>query len=341
MTAQDQDPEFLSALVRLGVVPPGTHPRITTLEGGVSSDIRLVELDGRRVCVKRALARLKVAQLWEAPIARNGYEWAWFEVAGAICPAAVPRLIAHDAEAGLFVMEYLEPTQYQLWKARLRDGIADPATAMSVGERLAQIHNATADRADIAARFATDDGFHAIRLEPYLLATARAHPDRAAALGALVETTATTRRVLVHGDVSPKNILIGPHGPVFLDAECAWFGDPAFDLAFCLNHLLLKCLWNRAATSGFLGCFEGLAARYLQLVAWEPPADLETRAARLLPGLLLARIDGKSPVEYITAETDKNLVRRVARRLLADPVARIAGVGDAWRDAMLDEAANS
>jgi len=341
VTAQDQDGELLSALVRLGVVPPASHPRITALEGGVSSDIRLVELDGRRLCVKRALPRLKVAQLWEAPIARNGFEWAWFEVAGAICPDAVPQLIAHDEAAGLFVMGYLEPAQYPLWKTQLRDGVADRATAASVGERLAQIHNATADRADIAARFATDEGFQAIRLEPYLLATARAHPDRAVALGALVEITAATRLVLVHGDVSPKNILIGPRGPVFLDAECAWFGDPAFDLAFCLNHLLLKCLWTPTASNGFLDCFEGLAARYLERVAWERPADLEARAARLLPGLLLARIDGKSPVEYITAETDKNLVRRVARRLLADPVARIAAVGHAWRDAILDKAETS
>jgi aminoglycoside phosphotransferase (APT) family kinase protein len=338
VTEQDQDRALLSALVRLGVVPAGAHPRITVLEGGVSSDIRLVELEGGPVCVKRALPRLKVAQLWEAPIERNGYEWAWFEVAASICPDAVPRLIARDADAGLFVMAYLDPARYQLWKARLRDGVAEPVTAAAVGERLALIHNATADRADIAARFATDQGFHAIRLEPYLLAAARAHPDRAASLGALVETTATTRRVLVHGDISPKNMLVGPHGPVLLDAECAWFGDPAFDLAFCLNHLLLKCLWNRAATRGFLACFDSLAERYLGLAAWEPVADLERRAARLLPGLLLARIDGKSPVEYITADADKDRVRRVARRLLADPVARVAAVSQAWRDAIGDEA---
>jgi aminoglycoside phosphotransferase (APT) family kinase protein len=317
--------------MRLGVVPPGAQSRIIALEGGVSSDIRLVEVDGARFCVKRALPRLKVAQLWEAPIARNGHEWAWFEVAGAICPESVPRLIARDAEAGLFVMAYLEPARYPLWKAQLRHGIAEPATAAAVGERLARIHTATADRADVAARFATDGGFHAIRLEPYLLAAARIHPDRAAALTELVETTATTRRVLVHGDVSPKNILVGPDGPVFLDAECAWFGDPAFDLAFCLNHLLLKCLWNRAAVPGFLACFASLAETYLERAAWEARAGLERRAARLLPGLLLARIDGKSPVEYITAEADKNRVRDIARRLLADPVERVAAVSRVWR----------
>src|SRR6516162_10852304 len=118
-----------------------------------------------------------------------------------------------------------------------------PATAAEVGRRLVRIHSKFARSPAAAAEFATDAIFHAIRLEPYLLATAQAHPDRAAALEKLAETTMRTKLTLVHGDVSPKNILVGPQGPVFIDAECAWFGDPAFDLAFCLNHMLLKCLW--------------------------------------------------------------------------------------------------
>src|ERR1700712_4309494 len=109
----------------------------------------------------------------------------------------------------------------------------------------------------------------------------------------LIETTIGNKHALVHGDVSPKNILAGPDGPVFLDAECAWWGDPAFDLAFCLNHLLLKCGWTPRAASGFLACFEALTASYLTGVDWELPEALEARAAALLPGLLLARVDGK------------------------------------------------
>jgi aminoglycoside phosphotransferase (APT) family kinase protein len=136
----------------------------------------------------------------------------------------------------------------------------------------------------------------------------------------------------VHGDVSPKNILIGPGGPIFLDAECAWYGDPAFDLAFCLNHLLLKCLWTPSATPGFLHGFDVLTKAYLAGVSWEPCGTLEARAARLLPGLLLARVDGKSPVEYLTDERDKDRARRVARALLAAPVERLDGVRAAWTE---------
>ena len=140
--------------------------------------------------------------------------------------------------------------------------------------------------------------------------------------------------MLVHGDVSPKNILQrpGPQGatPVFLDAECAWYGDPAFDLAFCLNHLLLKCLWVPPATAGFLAAFEAFHAAYLAGVDWEPREALESRTAALLPGLLLARVDGKSPVEYLTTEPQRDTVRRAAIPLLQAPVQRLGALREHW-----------
>jgi 5-methylthioribose kinase len=296
----------------------------------VSSEIWRIDLRQGAVCVKRALPRLRVAALWEAPVERNAYEVAWMEVAAEVDPVAVPRLRGHDASAGLFIMDFLDPHTHPLWKAELRNGHADPAVAAAVGERLVRIHAATAHRESIAMRFRTDDFFHALRLAPYLEATAERHPDAAAALRLLVHTTASTREALVHGDVSPKNILIGARGPIFLDAECAWYGDPAFDLAFCLNHLLLKCLWTPAASAGFARCFEALTAAYAGGVDWTEWATLERRAAHLLPGLLLARVDGKSPVEYLTDEAQKNIVRRVALALLAAPLPHLQGVLARW-----------
>ena len=321
---------IVGTLRQLGIAGASDAVQCRPLEGGVSSDIWLAELPGRTVCIKRALPRLKVAQLWEAPVARNQYEWEWFCTVERLCPAAVPPLLGRDEKADLFVMGYLDPRAYPLWKTRLRDGDADPAMAAAVGDLLALIHRSTAGDSGIARRFATDASFHAIRLEPYLLATAQVHPDLAPALEQLARITAETKLALVHGDVSPKNILTGPQGPVFLDAECAWYGDPAFDLAFCLNHLLLKCLWTPGAASGFLACFDRLAETYLAGANWEPRERLEARTARLLPGLFLARVDGKSPVEYVTAPEDKARVRRVGRALLARPVDRLALVRHAW-----------
>jgi len=270
-----------------------------------------------------------VAQVWEAPVGRNRYERLWMETASAIVPGIAPRVLASD-DSGIFAMEYLDPVRHPLWKAELAAGRASPAFAARTAGALASIHAGTANRSDVAARFPTDASFHAIRLEPYLIATGRAHPALAPRLEGLAAITAAKRIALVHGDVSPKNILVGPAGPILLDAECAWYGDPAFDVAFCLNHLLLKCLWVPAARAGFLKCFDAFADAYLAGVDWEVREELEARAAALMPGLLLARVDGKSPAEYLTGESDKEIVRKVSSDLLLHPVSHLANVRDSW-----------
>lgn len=319
---------FDGLLSGMGIDPAAA--RIESLTGGVSSDIVKVTAGHRVFAVKRALPKLKVAADWRAPVERNAYEVAWLEEAGRVVPGAVPRILAHDPASGCFAMDYLDPVSHPVWKLQLRDGHADPAFAAAVGRTIAAVHAATAGRDDVARRFATDAIFHPIRLEPYLEATALRHPQVAERLMALSGRTLTTKMALVHGDVSPKNILSGPAGPVLLDAECAWYGDPAFDLAFCLNHLLLKGLWNRPAAGAFLACFDALAAAYRAGVDWEEPEAVEARAAALLPGLFLARVDGKSPVEYITREEDRDTVRATALPLIADPPRLTAEVRDAW-----------
>jgi aminoglycoside phosphotransferase (APT) family kinase protein len=323
--------DLIEALRRMGLVGPGEEPVFTPLPGGVSSDIYRVGAASGPFCVKRALARLRVAGDWRAQVERNHYEAQWMRVVASVSPVAAPGLLGEDEATGCFAMDWLDPDSHPVWKAQLRDGTVEPATAAAVGRRVARIHAATAGRGDIAERFATGAIFHAIRIEPYLLATAARHPPLAARLEALARTTAGTRQALVHGDVSPKNILVGPHGPVFLDAECAWYGDPAFDLAFCLNHLLLKCLWRPHWAERYLSCFESLQSAYLDAADWEPRDELESRTARLLPGLFLARVDGKSPVEYLAAEASRQRVRRFAARFLLDPVDRLGTIRLAWK----------
>ena len=319
-----------AALARMGLIAPGEVARYTALTGGVASDIWKVDTAAKTFAVKRALPKLKVVTDWYVPVARNAYEVKWMEVVRGIMPQAVPQLLGHDPAAGLFAMAYLDPADYRNWKAELRDGRTDDAFAAEVGRCLVRIHAATARNSAIAAAFATDETFHAIRLAAYLEATAPKHPQAADALMALSRLTLATKLTLVHGDVSPKNILIGPDGPIFLDAECAWYGDPAFDLAFCLNHMLLKCLWTPRAAARFLRLFDILTRSYLAGVTWEPPDVMERRTARLLPGLFLARVDGKSPAEYVTAETDKAHIRHVALKFLAEPPDRLSDIRYVW-----------
>jgi aminoglycoside phosphotransferase (APT) family kinase protein len=301
------------------------------LTGGVSSDIWLIETPRERLCIKRALPALRVAAEWRAPIERSAYEYAWMQRVQAILPGAVPRLLGRSADGAMFAMTFLDSRDHPLWKEVLLRGDIDADFAGAVGAALAKIHSATAKDPAIAESFASDHIFHAIRLEPYLLATARAHPDIAPQMQSLTERTAATKRALVHGDVSPKNILMGPAGPIFLDAECAWFGDPAFDVAFCLNHLLLKCIPLPGLADALLRSFAAFALDYLARVDWEDDEEMERRCATLLPALTLARIDGKSPVEYIVADSDKSRAREIARALIVAPCARLADVAGAWR----------
>jgi aminoglycoside phosphotransferase (APT) family kinase protein len=319
---------FAEALLEMGLVGSGTLYGVP-LTGGVSSDIWRIDTRRGPLCAKRALPRLRVAAEWHAPIERNRYEARWMQQAHAAQPGCAPAVLGQHPRLGVLAMSYLP--RHALWKQQLRDGQAHAATARAVGRTLARIHAHAAARPQLAAEFDSQAIFFDIRLDPYLLATAQRHPDLAERLAALVRQTQANARTLVHGDVSPKNILVDEHRPVFLDAECAVWGDPAFDLAFCLNHLLLKCLWNQAARAGFLQCFDSLAGAYLAGVDWEAAAALEGRAASLLPALLLARVDGKSPVEYLDQEWQRQAVRRVARALLRQPVPRLGEVALAWR----------
>jgi len=331
MNEQAVPAEFATALRELGLA--GDHEPLVgePLTGGVSSDIWRVDTARGPLCAKRALPLLRVAATWRAPIERNRYEARWMQVANAAVPGSAPQVLGQHERLGVLAMSYLAPEHHPLWKQQLREGNADGRTARAVGATLGRIHAHSAARRELAARFDSDAIFFAIRLEPYLLAAAARHPAHGEALRALVTQTQSHACALVHGDVSPKNILVGAHGPVFLDAECAWWGDPAFDLAFVLNHLLLKCLWTPAARDGYLGCFAALVDGYLAHVNWEPRAALERRAASLLPGLLLARVDGKSPVEYLTDEAQREVVRHCAGALLHDPRSRLDDVSRAWR----------
>jgi aminoglycoside phosphotransferase (APT) family kinase protein len=319
------------ALRRMQLLEADEVAPLTALAGGVSSLIVRADTMRGPVCVKRALARLKVAAVWEAPVRRNRAEVAWMRVAMGIVPDAVPAILGEDAQDNAFAMAWLEPARYPVWKSQLLDGVANPATAHAVGGILGAIHAATACDAALARAFANDEDFHALRLEPYFVEAARRRPECATVLLQLVDTTAANRLALVHGDISPKNILVGPDGPVLLDAECAWYGDPAFDLAFGLNHLLLKCVARPGSTADYLCCFDALAGAYLAQVRWEAPATLEARTCLLLAGMLLARIDGKSPVEYVTLETDKERVRRFAIQHLLQPLVSLSTLRQVWQ----------
>jgi aminoglycoside phosphotransferase (APT) family kinase protein len=321
----------LPALVRMGLAAADEHPAVTLLTGGVSSLIVRADTRHGPVCIKQALPELKVASHWSAPLARNHAELAWMREVAAMLPQAVPAILGADPSSYCFAMQWLAPDDHPVWKAQLLDGHARHEFAAHVAHHLVLIHSNTVDKPALAERFAFDRNFFDLRLDPYFHAAARVHPDCASSLQALVEQTTRHRLALIHGDVSPKNILAGPHGPVFLDAECAVYGDPAFDVAFCLAHLFAKCLWRPASIPDYLACADAFNAQYVAGVDWEPAEGIEARIAHLLAALLLARVDGKSPLEYLTI-ADRERVRTFARRWLIAPATRIAALRAAWQE---------
>jgi aminoglycoside phosphotransferase (APT) family kinase protein len=334
MNLNDESRDAVAALREMGLIGDGEQFAIRTLPGGVSCDVYEVRTDKRAYCVKRALDKLRVAVEWRAPASRSHAEVAWMRLAAGIDSKWAPQILDEDRVRHLFVMEFLPPETYPVWKSLLAAGKADAGFAARIGEAVARIHAATAEREDIARLFANQAQFHALRIDAYLLHTATKHPDVADTIRALAHGVATARIALMHGDVSPKNILSGPDGPVFLDAETCCYGDPAFDLAFCLNHLLLKCVWHPEHTAAYAASFVALKEAYFAKADWEERAGLERRTAGLLAAFLLARIDGKSPVEYIASERDKAFVRAMAKEFLYGSRKTLDGMLARWTEAL-------
>jgi aminoglycoside phosphotransferase (APT) family kinase protein len=332
MVGSAPDPHgILDALRSAGVMAPGAAARLSPLTGGVSSDVFRMDLaDGRAFAVKRAIPRMRVAEEWIGPVARAETEVAWLRFARSVDARLAPQVTAEVPETRIFVMAFLDPATHPVWKSELAEGRVDPDFAAAVGADLARIHAASAGRPEIAARFADQDAFFAMRISPFLLRAAERNPDVAAHVESLAEDLGTRRIALVHGDVSPKNILMGPAGPVFLDAETAVYGDPAFDFAFCFSHLLLKAVWVTSRRAILAEALAHYRRAYLAGVTWEAPDALAARAVPLIGALLLARVDGKSPAPYLTDPADQAFVRARARAILADGRVTLEDLERGW-----------
>ena len=303
---------------------------IVPLTGGVSSEIYRVR-DGDHVfAVKRALRKLKVADEWYADLSRNTSEVEYLRCVQQIVPGAVPAVEFASPKDGYFAMEYLGDG-FANWKSLLLEGVCDANHARTAARVLAKIHGATWNDPKVQARFETTKNFHQLRIEPYLLTTGQRHPDLEACFIAESNRIESTRRCLVHGDYSPKNLLIAQDRFVILDCEVTWFGDPTFDVAFLLNHFLLKSIHRPELRRDYASLINVFEEVYPAEVGDERAASVFAPLPRLLLMLMLARVDGKSPVEYLRdSEAKKNLIRDFARKRIAAPPAALATLVADW-----------
>lgn len=318
MTEDVQTPETrCRALVsELGLGCDEDIRDVVPLTGGVASDIARVVLNDTVLCVKFALPKLRVAEDWQAPVHRNRAEYAWLQVASAVAPDVAPRLFGRSASQNGFAMEFLQGSDVFLWKDALLSGKSQDGEARQVADLLGRVHAHSTGAGFDRSAFRNRDDFDALRLDPYLRFTATRHPDVAVRLRSMAEQLYAADTVLVHGDVSPKNILFRDGNPVLLDAECATMGDASFDVAFCMNHLVLKACHRPEMLGILLGEALDFWRAYRDRIDWEDADALGSRVACLLPMLMLARVDGKSPVEYL----DQDVVPRVRKTALASIV---------------------
>lgn len=302
----------------------GADCRITPLGGGVSNTVLLVESAGRRFVLKQALPKLRVQEDWFADRTRILRECAAMRLLAPHLPAgAVPEILFEDPGNCLFAMSAAPPGA-RTWKALLLAGETTPEIAERVAAILAAMIRVSWGSAEWERIFGDQTAFDQLRLDPYYRFTASRHPDLAAHFAARIEQ-ARRRFSLVHGDYSPKNFLVAGDAVMAIDFEVIHYGDPSFDAAFLLNHLLLKSFYRPQRAPDYAR----LASRFFEQVAAALPPEaqgFETDTCLHLGCLLLARIDGKSPAEYIQEETLRERIRRFAREMIAEPPPAVASV---------------
>ena len=309
-------------MVELGLIEPQDALTATALTGGVASDIAHVQAADRDFCVKFALPKLRVQADWYAPVERNLAEYRWLETYASIDPEGAIPLFGHSPSLNGFVMGYLSGPNTYLLKSALFEGKCTRQDAHNIGRILGRIHQISTESQFDTTPFDNRDNFYDLRIEPYLIHTAKSHEAVADKLTEMADLLYQSKQVLVHGDVSPKNILIHDGRPYLLDAECATMGDASFDVSFCLNHFILKALHVQSHREDYFGLCDGFWQAYKAEIDFEDITSLERRISQLIPMLLLARVDGKSPVEYLTQKTSAE-IRRIALSAINDQPATI------------------
>lgn len=286
------------------------------LGGGVSSGVFRVVAGGLRLVVKQPFPMFRVQEEWVVDVERAAVEAEFLRRVGPRLRGAFPRFVAYDADAHVLVVE-AAPASFDPWKARLLTGDADPSLGEAAGRLAARIHNLGLEEPALRPAFDRPTFFDQQRIDPYLRTVQRRHPEQAKPLQDVITHLERDRTTLVHGDFSPKNMLTDGHAMLLVDHEVATWNDPLFDVAFFLNHLLLKAVHRRAARARLRTCGDAFCQAY------ESTADARIRErwrdpSHLLPALMLARVDGKSPAEYLPLP-GRDAVRRRALAWLAAP----------------------
>lgn len=287
-------------------------------QGGVSCTVAYVEIDGRPMIIKQALEQLKTKDTWLCDPNRMYIEYESNKIYHDLLPENAPETYFYDNENYIYGREAV-PDGCQMWKEDLMKGLIDYKVAEKVVDTLAAVHNHCAGREDIARMFENKDVFHALRISPYIDFTVTKHPEITEFAQRVSDEMMDSKITLIHGDYSPKNIMVTEDGMKVLDYEVANYGHPAFDLAFLSNHFILKAVKFQDRPGEYLDLLDYTVKRYFKSLTCMDLREFEPVYIRTLALLMLARIDGKSPVEYLLEEKEKQeLVRRLSLTMIKD-----------------------
>jgi 5-methylthioribose kinase len=253
--------------------------------------------------LKQALAKLRVDVDWFSSPARIAVEAKALRCLNRLAPpGTTPAFIFEDLTQHLMGMEAI-PEEHENWKTVLLSGRIISDHFEQFGLLLGAIHRRSSEAiSEVSQLFSDTTYFENLRLEPYYLYAGRNTEEASDFLNALARETLLHKDCLVHGDFSPKNTLIYQNKLILLDYEVVHVGDPGFDLGFALTHFLSKA--HHLPTERYrLACAAELFwhVYHEEIAQLNWAKELEQRAVRHTLGCLLARVAGKSPLEYLTS----------------------------------------
>ena len=320
-----------------GQLVPDARTTVTPLAWGVSNIVlRITPAEGAgagagaEFVIKQSREQLRTKAEWRSRLDRIWREVDVLRIIQPLLPeGVVPRVLFEDRENYLFGMEAIE-LGHVVWKQALLEGDVNLGLAGQLAEYLARVHLATWDDAAVREQVGDTQAFDELRLDPFYRYLLRRHPDLRSPVETLVASAAAHPCCLVLGDFSPKNILLTSKGVSLVDFETGHFGDPAFDVGFFLSHLALKALRAGRESPLFDFCDRWWGA-YAALLRESAAMDgLESRCVLHWAGCLLARVDGKSTVDYLTGD-QQDRVRDFAREMLLNPAATLPAALERYR----------
>ena len=289
------------------------------LDGGVSSEVYKVTTKSKIYCIKRSLSKLLVKKDWYADTKRLKYEYLWLKHCSKIIPNNIPKIYKFSSKLDILILEFLDEKKYETLKSKLLNKNIDKKIFVKISKDLFKIHKNSSN--DIIKKMFTKNSknFYDLRLDAYFNEVGRVYPFLNNKIKKIIKDYKKNSSTLVHGDFSPKNMLIYKKNIKYIDAETCNFGDPVFDVVFFSNHLLIKSIHIPNKKKQFIEAYKIFFQTYIKSIKLYHRENFMNRSIEMIPIMLLARIDGKSPVEYITKKNIKNKIRSLSFKLLSNP----------------------